>query len=80
MKPVNVHEAESHVSQLIKRVTAGEEIVIARNGKPVVKLVPLPAEKLHRRVPASMRAQIQVADDVDDPLSPELQKYIDGEE
>ena len=79
MKPVNIHEAKTHFSQLIERVVAGEEIVIARNGKPVAKLVPIPLEQ-PRRFSGSMRGQIWIADDFDDPLPPELQKYFDGEE
>lgn len=40
MKQVNIHEAKTHFSKLVDRVEAGEEIVIARNGSPVAKLVP----------------------------------------
>jgi prevent-host-death family protein len=40
MKLINIHEAKTHLSRLIERVEAGEEIVIARAGKPVAKLVP----------------------------------------
>ncbi len=43
MKVVNVHEAKTHLSRLLERVDAGEEIVIARNGKPVARLVPVSA-------------------------------------
>jgi len=41
MSQVNVNEAKTHLSRLIERVQAGEEIVIARSGKPVARLVPL---------------------------------------
>jgi prevent-host-death family protein len=40
MDQVNIHEAKTHFSKLVERVEAGEEIVIARNGDPVAKLVP----------------------------------------
>lgn len=40
MEQVNIHEAKTHFSKLVDRVEAGEEIVIARNGTPVAKLVP----------------------------------------
>jgi prevent-host-death family protein len=79
VKPVNIHEAKTHFSKLIERVAAGEEVIIARNGKPVAKLVPLPSGP-PRRVFGSMRGQIWIADDFDDPLPPELQKYFEGEE
>ena len=45
---VNIYAAKTNLSRLIDRVTAGEEIVIARAGKPVAKLVPLPATKPRR--------------------------------
>lgn len=45
MRTVNVHAAKTHLSQLLADVAAGEEIVIARAGKPVAKLVPLPAQE-----------------------------------
>lgn len=41
MDTVNIHEAKTHLSRLIDRVEAGEEIVIAKRGKPVARLVPL---------------------------------------
>jgi prevent-host-death family protein len=41
MKKVNVHEAKTHLSRLLERVEAGEEIIIARAGRPVARLVPL---------------------------------------
>ena len=44
-KVVNVHEAKTHLSQLLERVNAGEEIIIAKSGKPVARLVPLERRK-----------------------------------
>lgn len=41
MKPINIHEAKTHLSKLIERVEAGEEFVIARAGRPAARLVPL---------------------------------------
>lgn len=41
MKPINIHEAKTHLSRLVERVQAGEEIVIARAGKPAARLVPM---------------------------------------
>lgn len=41
MKPINIHEAKTHLSRLVERVQAGEEFVIAKAGKPVARLVPL---------------------------------------
>ena len=53
MKTVNVHEAKTRLSELLKKVEAGEEIVIARAGKPVARLVP--AAKTRKRVLDSTR-------------------------
>jgi prevent-host-death family protein len=44
MKPINIHEAKTHLSRLVERVQAGEEFVIAKAGKPAARLVPLAAE------------------------------------
>ena len=48
MKSVNVHEAKTHLSRLLERVEAGEDVVIARAGKPIARLVPV-AEKQPRK-------------------------------
>jgi prevent-host-death family protein len=47
---VNIHEAKTHFSKLVARAEAGEEVVIARNGKPVAKLVPFAEQKEPRRL------------------------------
>lgn len=45
MKTVNLYEAKTHLSRLVDEVRGGEEILLARNGKPVAKLVPVEASK-----------------------------------
>jgi prevent-host-death family protein len=45
MTTVNVHQAKTHLSRLLERVAAGEEVVIARAGKPVARLVPIKSEE-----------------------------------
>lgn len=62
---VNVYEAKTQLSALLTRVEAGEEIVIARNGKPIARLSPERNEK-PRRQPGRLKGQIWVADDFDD--------------
>lgn len=69
-KSVNVHEAKTHLSRLLERVEAGEEIVIARAGRPVARL--LPAGPVEARVPGSARGQVTIRDDFDAPLPDEL--------
>lgn len=74
---VNVHEAKTHLSRLLARVAAGEEIIIARDGKPVARLVPL--DRLaHERVPGRERGRIQIAEDFDAPLPEELLHAFEG--
>lgn len=72
MSMVNMHEAKTHFSELIERIRMGEEIVIARNGKPIARLVPYETGTAPRRELGSMRGQIWMADDFDAPLPPEV--------
>ena len=62
---VNVHEAKTHLSRLIDRAAAGEEIVVARAGKPVARLVAL-ADPRPPRTPGRLRDRITFAEDVDE--------------
>jgi prevent-host-death family protein len=62
---VNVHEAKTHLSRLLERVKRGEEIVIARSGRPVARLVPL--EPIERRRPLGLdKDRLWIADDFDE--------------
>ena len=76
MRAVNIHEAKTHLSRLIQRVARGEEITLAKAGRPVAKIVPL-APAVHRRTPGSARGQIIVSKDFDAPLPKELQKSFE---
>ena len=67
---VNMHQAKTSLSRLVARAVAGEEIVIARNGEPLVKLVPVPKERKPRE-PGLYRGKIWVAPDCFDPMSEE---------
>lgn len=69
METVNIHEAKTHLSRLLVRVSQGEEIVIARAGRPVARLVPIapPVRQL-----GFDRGRVWVADDFNDPLPPEI--------
>ena len=59
---INMHEAKTTLSRLVERALAGEEIVIARNGTPVVRLVPV-AQKAEPRVPGRLKGQIWISRD-----------------
>ena len=61
-----MHEAKTTLSQLVERAEAGEEIVIARNGKPVARLVPVAGENALATVHGSLSGRIQIADDFDE--------------
>jgi len=72
LNSVNVTEAKTHLSRLLERVERGEEIVIARAGVPVAKLVPW-APAMHKRgMLGRYRGQIWVSDHFDSPLPSEL--------
>ena len=68
---VNIHEAKTHLSKLVERVLDGEEVIIARAGTPVARLVPI-VEQRQRRVPGSAAGQIVIAPDFDAPLPDDL--------
>lgn len=74
---VNVYEAKTHLSQLIDRAAAGEEIVIARAGRPVARLVGL-GDSPQARVPGAWRGQVAMAADFDD-LPAEVDAAFRGE-
>lgn len=76
---VNLYEAKTHLSQLVERAAAGEEIIIAKAGKPKAKLVPYEAAKARRVFGQNLLGMTYMADDWDGPLPPEIQKYFDGE-
>jgi prevent-host-death family protein len=57
---INMHQAKSSLSRLVERALAGEDIVIARNGEPLVKLVPVPKER-KPRVPGRYKGKVWMA-------------------
>lgn len=74
---MNVHEAKTHLSRLLERVSQGEEIVIAKAGKPVARLVAV-REKPKRRQPGSAKGTIWYSKDFDAPLPEDvLQAFED---
>ena len=71
MAQVNIYEAKTHLSRLLARVQGGEEIVIARSGRPVARLVPL-EDAPEDRVPGSAEGLFAVPDDFDAHLPDDL--------
>lgn len=64
---VNIHEAKTHLSRLLARAGEGEEIIIAKAGKPIARLVPIKGRVPHRQ-PGSAKGRVTVAPDFDAPL------------
>jgi prevent-host-death family protein len=74
-KPINIHEAKTHLSRLVERVEAGEEITLARAGRPVARLVPYRARQVPRR-PGLWKGQVSMDPDFDEPL-PEFEQALE---
>jgi prevent-host-death family protein len=66
METINIHQAKTHLSSLLERVSRGEEIVIAKAGKPIARLMPLevPPERKMKRI-GFLEGRIKVPDDFD---------------
>ena len=73
---VNIHEAKTHLSRLLARVGAGEEIIIAKAGKPIARLVPV-GERPKRRVPGSAAGEVVIMPDFDAPLPEDILKAFE---
>ena len=71
----NVHEAKTHLSRLLEEVERGADVVIARAGKPLARLVPIrsPARK-----PGFLKGRIRIADDFDAPLPTKILAAFEG--
>ena len=76
-EPVNVHEAKTHLSKLLNRVEAGEEIILARAGKPCARLVPLEPEQTGRRI--GLLRGLEVPPEFFDPLPDDELAAWEGE-
>jgi prevent-host-death family protein len=74
---VNIHEAKTHLSRLVERAAAGEEIIISKAGRPMARLGPVPKIPTPRR-PGRWRGQVVIHDDFDE-LPPEIGAAFRGE-
>lgn len=77
MKAFNVHQAKTHLSRLLRRVAGGEEIVIARDGEPIAKLIPFTGT---RRSPGRLAGKIEIGPDFEAPLPSGIARVFSGEE
>jgi prevent-host-death family protein len=78
MRTVNIHAAKTHLSRLVDEVAAGEEIVIAKAGKPLARLVPFTSSR-EPRIPGLMKGKLWIAEDFDEPLPEEIMAAFRGE-
>ncbi len=76
MHQVNIHEAKTQLSKLIQEALDGEEVVIARNSKPLVRLEVLQSAKKQRRIGGLKGVVINISDDFDEPLD-DLADYME---
>ena len=79
MAQINIHEAKTHLSRLVEKAAKGEEIVIAKAGKPKAKLVPFTKPGGGKRKPGRLKGKIWIADDFDAPMTEEeLAQWYDA--
>jgi prevent-host-death family protein len=76
-KTVNVHEAKTHLSRLVERAAAGEEVIIAKAGKPMARLVPF-VSKPNTKKFGLLKGQILVPDDFNAPLEDDVLAAFEG--
>lgn len=78
MQTINIHQAKTHLSRLVEQAAAGEEIVIAKAGKPLARLVPYaPTARAPRRL-GMFKGEIDIPDDFDAPLAEEVLRLFEG--
>jgi prevent-host-death family protein len=77
MKQVNVHEAKTHLSRLIDEVEAGEEVTIAKAGRPVARLSPIRGKARRRRL-GLLNGKFQIPDNFNAPLPEEVLDAFEG--
>ena len=68
MQVVNIHEAKTQLSKLLEQVQAGEDVVIAKAGSPIVRLIPYAPPKRKIAPPGAMEGEIWISDDFDEPI------------
>jgi prevent-host-death family protein len=79
MKMVNIHAAKTQLSALVEEAASGKEIIIAKAGKPMARLMPLEQKKFDRK-PGRLKGLIKMRDNFDDPLPPDLARAFGAEE
>jgi prevent-host-death family protein len=82
LKVVNIHEAKTHLSRLVEEAAKGESFVIAKAGKPMVKVIRLDDAEVQKpkRQLGFLKGKIKVPDDFDTMFQDEIEKMFYGEE
>jgi prevent-host-death family protein len=75
MQQINIHEAKTHLSRLLEGVIEGEEIIIAKHGKPIARLVPF-KKKTHQRRAGHLKGKIKINDNFDAPLPDDIAESL----
>jgi prevent-host-death family protein len=78
MDTVNLYEAKTNLSRLVERASRGEEIVIAKAGRPLARLVPL-AKRTAPRPLGLLAGEVEVSADFDDPLPDAMKRAFEGQ-
>jgi prevent-host-death family protein len=78
MSTVNIHAAKTHLSRLVEEAAAGREVIIAKAGKPLAKLVPLAATERPKRRLGILAGRARIPDDFDAPLPDEVLDAFEG--
>jgi prevent-host-death family protein len=79
MRQVNIHEAKTHLSRLVEEAARGDEIIIAKAGKPVARLVAVDGDTAPRH-PGLLKGKIWIADDFDAALPEDVLQSFSGDE
>jgi prevent-host-death family protein len=81
LRTINIHQAKTHLSRLVEEAAHGESFVIAKAGKPMVKVIRLdPDEPKPKRQLGFLKGKIKVPDDFDTMFRDEIEKMFYGEE
>jgi prevent-host-death family protein len=73
---VNIHDAKTQFSRLLARVGEGEEVIIAKAGKPIARLVPI-GKRPKQRIPGSAKDKVVIAEDFNEPLPDTILKTFE---
>jgi prevent-host-death family protein len=74
---INIHEAKTHLSRIVDEVAAGSEVIIAKSGKPMARLIPLAGTRRAKKL-GLLKGKIKVPDDFNAPMTPDELADFEG--